>query len=268
MPSISVPGGKVFYDLYSSDYSPGNPWLVIYPGMAMPSGAYQELSTLLSSKFRVIVINHRGIKPSNASLPRILTLRKVHDDSTAIFAKHGIKRCHVIGESYGGMLAMSLAEYFPEIVDSIFVVNSSLAGNRQFRLSPRTILASCQHATKNRHVWGAIAESIFSPGFKDKNSAKFSAWLQSFGNEPFPTRTALAQGFAAGLYHGRGLSTLKTPTYIVYGESDLLVDPINSIKIHRKIPRSHLISLPDVGHHACGEAPAQLADLVKRLALS
>jgi aminoacrylate hydrolase len=263
MPSISVDGGQVCYDLYVTSDKNSKPWMFIFPGMAMPASAYKDLATLLLDRFNVIVPNHRGISASDAALPLILTVRKVHEDTLAIMATHGIKRCHVLGESYGGMLAMSLAEYFPALVESVYVINSSLAGSRHFRLNPQALALGAKKKLQGRDMWPIVAEAIFSIPYQSLQPTVFAKWVKVHGTCPFPTKAVVSQTVAAGLYFGLRLPKLDCPIFIIYGELDHFVDTANSKKIHKKVPSSKLIMLPGVGHHACGESPAEIAKIVR-----
>jgi pimeloyl-ACP methyl ester carboxylesterase len=60
-------------------------------------------------------------------------------------------------------------------------------------------------------------------------------------------------------------ATVRTPTLLVYGLKDRLVDPRTAGRALRTFPRARLVVLPDSGHVSQMEHPAVVADEVRRL---
>ena len=49
--------------------------------------------------------------------------------------------------------------------------------------------------------------------------------------------------------------TIDIPTLVISGEADAACDPVQSERMHTKLPNSQLVQIPDVGHTPPVEAP-------------
>jgi pimeloyl-ACP methyl ester carboxylesterase len=61
----------------------------------------------------------------------------------------------------------------------------------------------------------------------------------------------LAEKYVAGL---------KTPTLIAFGNKDRVINPDTAEVLHKLMPRSEVIIMPDVGHLPMLEQPRKSAD--------
>jgi pimeloyl-ACP methyl ester carboxylesterase len=61
--------------------------------------------------------------------------------------------------------------------------------------------------------------------------------------------------------HGN-LSTLTMPTLIITGNDDVIISPRHSHLLHREIPSSTLVVIPDGGHYVHIEQPERVAGIL------
>jgi magnesium chelatase accessory protein len=64
----------------------------------------------------------------------------------------------------------------------------------------------------------------------------------------------------------QALPQLHTPLFLLVGEGDLTVSPREATRVRELLPSAELITLPDLGHLAHEEQPAQVAALVCQIA--
>jgi proline iminopeptidase len=119
--------------LYFHEYGAGEPIVILTGG---PGANYQQLEEVgvnLSKTYRAILLEQRGTgrsmpKPFDASTINIDT---AHDDLNRLLDYLKLKEAHLLGHSWGAMLAMSYAADFPQRVKSLILVDSG-----PFKLDP------------------------------------------------------------------------------------------------------------------------------------
>jgi 3-oxoadipate enol-lactonase len=80
----------------------------------------------LNRSLNVLSYDQRGL--GRSAKPAIdYTMADYADDAAALVSAHGWNTCHVVGTSFGGMVALNLAARHPELVDRL-VLNCTSAG--------------------------------------------------------------------------------------------------------------------------------------------
>jgi len=77
----------------------------------------------LSAHYQVIAADFRGHGQSSPST-QPFTMQQLAADMLALLTHLGIKRCHVVGFSLGGMVAFELALLAPQCIQSLVIINS------------------------------------------------------------------------------------------------------------------------------------------------
>jgi pimeloyl-ACP methyl ester carboxylesterase len=116
---------------------PGKPPLVFLHGFTNSSLGYLPLGRLLAQHHRVFLVDQRGHGESSKPPCCYTRLDLAHD--AKLFMDHfGLQRAHIAGHSLGGMVAQTLAAFWPERVDRLMVIGSTI-GRRSLpsRDSPR-----------------------------------------------------------------------------------------------------------------------------------
>ncbi|USG67008.1 alpha/beta hydrolase [Brevibacillus ruminantium] len=101
----------------------GEPLLLIH-GINLDSRMWREQVPVLSEKYRVISFDLRGM----GQTPMTEEPFTLFGDTQAVLQELGIEQAHVIGLSFGGMVALEFAVAHPEMVKSLVLVSSGLHG--------------------------------------------------------------------------------------------------------------------------------------------
>lgn len=255
MPTLSIPGGQVFYEVKGQ----GQP-IVILRGMSFSSRHWLGFDDVLAKDFQVISIDNRGIGRSKCKVGPGLSMNQLAKDVVQVLDEEGIEKAHMMGFSLGGMIALAIAMKHPSRCLSAIVINSSIAGFPFLRLSLPAIYHLLRYGYRKDRLLKALSELLFHQGTPhlDRKSI-YQHWVGIAKEEGFPLRATLFQMLAAGRFFAkRDLSNLAVPTLVVYGAKDRFVPVINSMMLHQTIPHAKLVKIEDAGHELMLDKPLEL----------
>jgi pimeloyl-ACP methyl ester carboxylesterase len=207
----------------------------------------------------------RGI--GQTTLPLSFTHR-IHDlagDVVAVLDALGIEQAHVLGVSLGGMVALATGLEHPTRCLSVITINTSIAGQRTLRMSPRGAWAIASGLVGDRmkihrNLVEVLTSSKLSTERKLEAVQRFHAIAATDGLYVF---TALKQVILAARFHVKHrLPELQMPVLLVYGADDQFVPSINTRKLKALIPHARLVSIPDAGHELMMDQPEALRDVL------
>ena len=126
---LSFRGYRTWYET-TGDLSSGVPLLLLHGGPGIPGGSYAALMAQLADRRPVVRYDQLGCgrsdRPNDPSLWRVQTFV---DELAALRETLGLERIHLLGHSWGGMLALEYLLTRPEGVRSL-VLSSSLSSTR------------------------------------------------------------------------------------------------------------------------------------------
>jgi pimeloyl-ACP methyl ester carboxylesterase len=188
----------------------------------------------------------------------------------AVLDELGVRRCVLVGNSFGGRVAWETALALPARVERLILVDaagyprtSSASVPIGFRLAQMPVLNRLMEVTLPRHVVEASVRNVYGDPSKvtpELVDRYFDLTLRA-GN-----RHALAERFkqappGAGTDHIR---ELKLPTLIVWGGRDRLTPPENAERFHHDIAGSQVVMFDDLGHVPHEEDPARTVAVAKQ----
>ena len=191
----------------------------------------------------------RRVAAGEADAP--YSLARMAEDAVGLLDALEVKRAHVVGASLGGMIAQRLAIDHPERVLSLASIMSTTGDRRVGNPTPEamTVLMSAppldrdgyiESTVRSREVIGSrpldeprtreLARRAFDRGYHPEGTARqFGAIVAS------PDRTA-------------ELRELRTPTVVVHGSEDALIDVSGGQATAAAIPGAELVVIDGMGH--------------------
>jgi pimeloyl-ACP methyl ester carboxylesterase len=182
----------------------------------------------------------------------------------------GYKRATVIGQSFGGGVAMQFAYQFPQRCERLVLLNSGGLGREvTFYLRLLTVPG-----------FEAVFPLFCTPQLRDAGNL-VATWLARAGVKSTPARQEIWRSYASLAdaesrqaffrslrnvidFNGQAVSALgrlyraaHLPTLIVWGAKDPFIPVSHAIAAHQAIPGSRLEIFDDVGHYPHCEAPAR-----------
>ena len=123
---IPVPGGRIWYEINGAGQ--GNiPLVVLQGGPGMPHGYMQPLE-ILADERPVIFYDQLGAgKADKPTDPFLWTVERYVEELTLVWQGLKLEQAHIIGHSWGGMLATDYALTKPRGLVSLILDNSPLS---------------------------------------------------------------------------------------------------------------------------------------------
>lgn len=222
----------------------------------------------LTKSFRVIAFDQRGLGRSGTPAGR-WTTADYAADADRLLDLLGIDRCHVVGVSFGGMVAQELALRRPDLVDRLVLVATSSggAGGRSApieeldRYEPRERFSMELALEDDRHSaeWQALHPELVSQLWE-------AACAASGGVARVPTAGEVEQLRARRLHDTWDrLDAIVAPTLICAGRHDGVAPPQNAVALASRIARRRL-ELFDGGHRFLRQDPGAWRCIIDFLA--
>ncbi|HYC53793.1 MAG TPA: alpha/beta hydrolase [Candidatus Binatia bacterium] len=264
MPYASIDGGKIYYESHGQ----GDPVLMIM-GFGAPMRWWFPQVPVLSRSHQVVTTDHRGIGRSQCD-DRPVTMELLASDAIAVLDDLGIERAHVVGLSYGGMIAQELALMHPQRVGKLVLLETNCGGAHTEQPDGEIIgdllgTLMLDQPEDPRDVIRKIGPTLFPGDYLDSHFDEITALLQDSGFSAAGAPTLAAQ-MAAVMGHDtyERLPQLTSETLIVTGEHDVLVPPGNAEILRSRIPRSTVAVLAGAGHCAHIQAADELNEVLLR----
>jgi 3-oxoadipate enol-lactonase len=116
---LDTQGALLYYEVAGS----GHPLLLIHAGIA-DSRMWDDQFQTFAQQYMVVRYDLRGFGKSVVPAGPFAN----HEDITALFEHLGIKQAHVIGISFGGLIALDFTLAHPEMVTSLLLGAPSVSG--------------------------------------------------------------------------------------------------------------------------------------------
>ncbi len=249
--------------LYVKQMGEGEPLLVIHGGPGLSHDYFLPPIEALAKNFRLILFDQRASGRSDINLDAAdISLNHFVQDIAGVLDVLKIERAHVLGHSFGGLLAMKFATEYPGRVQSLILCNSVAASKEFDELSRQK-----QQQVVTEYDNKLRAEIFASDDFKDGSPAAYDKLLKvNFKrafydtllvdklelrlNENFSKSSKLLFGLSADLVSydlHPALAGLSIPALIIHGAADLIPVEVSQ-KLKNTLPNAKLVIMERSGH--------------------
>lgn len=257
MDEVEVDGLRIAYRR-----SGHGPPVVLLHGGFSDSRAWRSQLGGLSDEFTVIAWDAPGC--GGSSDPPDTFGRIEYGDCLAGFLEElGVHRPHVLGLSFGSVLALELYRQQPDLPASL-VLASAYAGWAG-SLPPEEVRERIRRIQQELEKPPAEWVADYLPTFFTQTVPQEvvdEAMAMMLDTRPAGMRAALRAFAEADLREV--LPTISVPTLLLYGEADQRAPLHVAEGLRARIPGSQLLVLPGVGHDSNMEAPAAFNAAVRR----
>jgi pimeloyl-ACP methyl ester carboxylesterase len=181
----------------------------------------------------------------------------------------------VIGQSYGGGVALQFAYQFPELCERLVLVDAGGLGREVSWILRLATLPAAEFVMpvlfpSFARGWGD-AVSRFSRGLGFRNARAEEVWnaYRSLTNpesrNAFVTtmRGVIDPGGQTVSALDRLYLAAHMPTLIVWGDKDTIIPVAHAHKVHEAIPGSRLRIMPGAGHFPHAEDPVRFVEILE-----
>jgi pimeloyl-ACP methyl ester carboxylesterase len=248
------------------------PLLVLIHGMAGSSLTWRFVAPALARRFTVIAPDLLG--HGESAKPHTEYSVSAHANVLRdLLAALGHDRATVVGQSFGGGVAMQFAYQYPERCERLVLVSSGGLGREVSPLLRSLslpgvaqifpLLCSPVHREVGTRLAGVIAQLGLRP-----SPVVEEIWRSYAALADVDARRAFFRTLGAVIdFEGQSVSATDRlylaahlPTLIVWGARDRLIPVEHGIAAHRAIAGSRLTIFDDVGHFPHCEAPERFLD--------
>lgn len=207
----------------------------------------------LQDEYRVLTLDLRGhgISPSAPGWP---TLRDLAVDVAGLLQQMGERRAHVVGLSLGGGVALQIGVDFPDLVESLTIVNAAATLRVPFRRFPIAFMRLALLLTGRRRRLGEwVAVGLFPRA--DQLQLREVAAERIAEN----TRPNYLKAINAILRFDlrKEVRLIEVPTLVVAGRLDRTVPLRSKVALAQAVPGARLEVIENSGHATPLDAPVE-----------
>ncbi|HKV05169.1 MAG TPA: alpha/beta fold hydrolase [Candidatus Acidoferrales bacterium] len=231
-------------NIYWQEQGQGVPILLIM-GLGWASDLWHRTRPILSSHYRTIVLDNRGVGRSDVP-PGPYPIAVMASDAAAVLDAAGIESAHVFGVSMGGMIAQEFALQYPQRVKTL-ILGCTAAGGPQAVSAGPEVVEALLHRSSNPDEFAETTNRFIYDSSTPRDRIEADMLLRK---KWYPTElgyTSQLQGIAAWEAYSR-LDQITAPTLVIHGETDRLVPPANGRLIAQRIPGAKLAMIPHASH--------------------
>ena len=243
----SANGIQVNYEIDGS-----GPWVVMSHSLACELHMWDDQLGALRDRYRVLRVDTRGHGASDAP-GGAYTLDTLAEDLHGLLQALRVERPHFVGLSMGGMIGMTYALKYPNVLRSLVLCDTSS------RIGPEAA-----------PIWQERIDTVSAKGMEPMVEPTLKRWF----TEPFLARRPAAvdrvakmirstppQGYI-GCCHAipkidvtERLGAIRCPVQVIVGEQDAGTPVAMAETIHKAIPGSELVVVPSASHLSNLEQP-------------
>ena len=266
-------------DLYVREMGSGEPIIIIHGGPVLEHGYLLPHLEKMADSHRLIFFDQRLSGRSSSEVAEgDITFAKFLGDIDAVREHVGDSTAHIMGHSWGGLLAMMYAAKYPERTRSLILISPMPASwdDWQDENERLAALAFEEDLADRRRVMESEAfeknlasafEELYRISFRSQfhDRSKVDA-LSFYVPDDLSVRS---QRFAALMPELEGydlyesLRSLLIPTLLVYGAAEPAAS-LSGLKIRDAIPNVTLAIIPDAGHFSFVESPEDFHAVINR----
>jgi pimeloyl-ACP methyl ester carboxylesterase len=238
-----VPGQTVRIngvDIYYETYGQGDPVFLLHGGLANGTYFANQIPEL-AKHYRLIVMDSRGHGRSSYD-GQPITYGLMASDVLGLMDQLGIPKASIVGWSDGGIIALDIAIHHPERLNKVIAygANYNLSGvlpgledSPLFAAVIQQAAVEYQRLSPHPERWDAFSQAMFT----------------LFTTEPN--------------YTDDQLRSITVPVLILDGAKEEGIDLNQTRLMALLIPNATLVIMPNTGHFALIEQPAEFNQIVE-----
>ncbi len=267
---VRTPQADLAYETYGAPNS-ATPVITINggPGLSHAYMLQNDVWVRLSNGRQIVFYDQRGTgKSMRVAAGASQNMNAQVEDLEALRAKLNMDKVDLVGDSYGGLVAIAYVVAHPEHVQRL-ILSDTLPGWKQIvHLLPSVFPDIEEQDAAEQKQLGDTPEAaqaslrnhfrmvFYSPELRDQ----YLAGMKDMGYNP-ATADAVSKA-TKNLDFTSALSKFTCPTLAITGRYDMNVAPLTAWRMYKSIPGSHLEIFEKSGHLPSYEEPDKYVHVV------
>ncbi|SEB77978.1 Pimeloyl-ACP methyl ester carboxylesterase [Streptomyces misionensis] len=240
--------------LHLEEAGDGGPLLLCLHGIGSSSAAFAPQLAALADGFRVVAWDAPGYARS-ADPEHPLTMDDFADTAAEVIRARG-GAAHVLGVSWGGVIALRLAVRHPGLVESLMICDSSPgSGTDPEKAAGMRARAEELARTGPEAFAAARAPRLVSPDAPTDLVRRVTATMAAAVR--LPGYAHAAEAMASTDLRGE-LHRITAPTLVLCGDKDRITGPDGSQVLAGGLHKTAYVIVKDAGHLANQEQPERV----------
>jgi len=245
--------------------------LLLHGGPGFDHSTLATLFEPLDADLQLVLVDHRGQGRSDGDDPEEWNLGNWVPDIVDLCDALELDHPIVLGQSFGGIVALAVGARYPELPSKL-VVSSSLARFRPDRAFPMFERLGGAHVRE-------VAERHFRELTDESHDEFMRVCLPVYNPNPMPPETLArvrlkpevgnhffrTEGFTIDLLPE--LSNIRCPTLVLGGELDPITPVADSEDIAAAIPGAELRIVEGAGHGVFRDKPEEALAIIREFVL-
>jgi pimeloyl-ACP methyl ester carboxylesterase len=251
-------GVKIAYEIRGE----GEPVTIVH-GLAYDRLGWGRFPDLLAERFRVVLLDNRGVGESDAPAGPY-AVAQMAADVAAVLDDAGIERTNLFGVSLGGYIAQEFALAHPERVEKLVLASTAPGGPKAYPMPQSTQEVFARYPTMEREAGLRmfVENSLGERGVRELPELVEEIVQYRLGHAP-TVEAWMAQAAAGATFDSYDrIGAIDTPTLVIAGGADVVVDPRNAELLGELLPNARVEIVPDRGHLLVWEDSERVAELV------
>ncbi len=275
---VQVGDTRIFFEVIGRKLVPDGPTmrerptlLLLHGGPGFDHTSLAEWLAPLSDVVQLVLIDHRGQGRSDDDDPAEWNLAHWIPDVVAFCDALELEQPMILGQSFGGVVALALAARYPDLPSKL-IVSSSIARFRPDRAFPMFERLGGPEVR-------AVAERHFRE-LTDESADEFlRVCLPVYNPTPLPpellARVILKPEVGNHFFRNEGLSVdllpelgnIRCPTLVLGGELDPITPVADAEDISAAIPNAELRIFEGAGHGVFRDKPEEAVAVIREFVL-
>ena len=183
-------------------------------------------------------------------------------DLERVLDHFGVTSAHLVGLSMGGMFVQDFCARHPGRVASMVLVDTNNGPAKSMSEAEIDEFISLRKqplldGKEPKDIAGPVAKTLVSPSASPEIVQKMVDSMSMLHKDSYIKAIE-----AVTRYEGPDLTTLRAPTMVVVGADDTLTPPSVHREMADQLPQARYLEIPDAGHLANIEKPAEFNQAV------
>ena len=250
MAFAEINGYRMHYEVFGDDSAPA--LALIHGGLGGGDGSKDTITrqaAALSAEYRCVFYDRRACGQSDASADGY-DMGNCARDLKWLLEHLGIAKAHILGSSAGGPIAMQFALDYPDMTDTLILVNTMTYSQEAQREVRRQELRRLKERMASEGRAAAVERGLSDrfPQMAEDDPVRFARIVQdNLGRLEGIAATHQAYVDIGDSLESR-LSELQMPVAIVHGDEDSRIPVECGYSLSDGIPQAELFVIPGAEH--------------------